>query len=161
MNHHRRMWLWTNRLTRWALAGVFLYAGISKVQDPALLARQIKNYHLAPWWAVYPMAITLPWVEITAAVLLVLGVWIIESVSVLGALSVLFIAAVGWALHKDLNIQCGCFGGDSMAGWGHIAGNVGLLVLAAVTVLAYWRSRPARSEQPGHILSASQGVQRE
>lgn len=131
---------WAGRLARWVIAGVFLYAGISKALDPTLLARQIKNYHLAPWWLVHPLAIVLPWLEITCALLLVLGIWVSEAASIIGVLTVLFITAIGWALYWDLSIQCGCFSRYGMASWPHMVGNAALLLLTIGAVILNRRS---------------------
>lgn len=129
------VWLWVGRLARWTLAAVFLYAGIVKVlEDPAAVAQQIRNYRLAPWWSVHPLAIVLPWVEIVAGLLLVPGIWATAAASLLAGLNVVFIAAVSWALHKELHIQCGCFGDDAMVSGAHVAGNAVLLGLALLAI---------------------------
>lgn len=137
---------WAECLARWLLAAVFLYAGITKAADPATFARQIHNYHLMPWWAVHPVAILLPWLEITASVLLVPGIWVVEAASLLAGLTVLFIAAVGWALYRKFHIPCGCFGRDGMVSWLHIISNVGLLLLMGSTILLH-RTPQSRGKQ--------------
>ncbi len=129
-------WLWAARVCGWVLGGIFLYAGISKVLDPAQLAVQIRNYQLAPWWMIHPAAILLPWIEIVAGLLLILGIWVIEATVVLAGLLALFMAAIGWAMYQGLDIECGCFAGHARVGWLKVGENAALLAVAAVAVLA-------------------------
>ncbi len=130
------VWTWLSRLSGWLLAGVFLYAGVIKMLDPAEFAVQIRNYQLAPWWAIHPAAISLPLVEIVAAVLLLLGIWAFEATVVLGGLLVLFMVGIGWAMHLGLDVECGCFGGDSRVGWGLLLQDAALLAAAGISLLA-------------------------
>jgi len=136
----RRTWLWAQRAARWVLGGIFVYAGAAKALDPAAFAEQIKNYHFAPWWAVHPTAIVLPWIELVAGLTLIGGIWVIEAVVVLSVLLGVFIVAAGSAMYRGLDIECGCFGGEAKVGWSLIARNGGLLVLAAGTLLSRWRA---------------------
>lgn len=130
--------LWLARVCGWVLGGVFIYAGIIKVLDPAMLAGQIRNYQLLPWWAIHPAAIVLPWVEILAGLLLVAGAWAIEATLVLTGLLGLFLAAIGWAMHQGLDIECGCFAGHTKVGPARLAEDLALL---AVAMLGLWARR--------------------
>jgi putative oxidoreductase len=129
-------WLWLARLCGWVLGGIFVYAGISKMLDPAQLALQVRNYQLAPWWMIHPAAIVLPWIEIVAGLLLILGIWAIEATIVLAGLLLLFVFAIGWAMYHGLDIECGCFAGHAKVGWLKLAENAALLAVAALGVLA-------------------------
>ncbi len=148
MTGRQRALSWATRLARWVIAAVFLYAGLRKIGDPALLAGQIRNYHLAPWWLVHPMAIVLPWLEICAAGLAATGIWIVESIGILTALSLVFLGAIGWALYWELEIQCGCFGKDGAVSWGHLGGNASMVVLGA-TIVVLNRKRRKRGRHAG------------
>ena len=59
---------WTDRIVRWGLALVFLYAGTVKLMDPKAFARSISQYDLAPDFLLPVPAIGLPLVEILGAV---------------------------------------------------------------------------------------------
>jgi putative oxidoreductase len=133
-NGHRG-WLWIARICGWVLGGVFVYAGISKILDPAQLAAQIRNYQLAPWWLIHPAALVLPWVEILAGLLLILGIWAIEATLVLGGLLALFMVAIGWAMHLGLDIECGCFAGHTKVGFARLAEDGGLLAVAVLGLI--------------------------
>jgi putative oxidoreductase len=143
-NGPRGGWLWTARICGWVLGGAFLYAGITKVLDPAQLSAQIRNYQLAPWWMIHPAAIVLPWVEILAGLLLILGIWAIEATLVLTGLLALFTIAIGWAMHLGLDIECGCFAGHTKVGWARLGEDGGMLLIAALGMLARLRTRTHR-----------------
>jgi uncharacterized membrane protein YphA (DoxX/SURF4 family) len=136
-----RGWFWTARLCGWLLGGIFLYAGISKMLDPAQMAHQIRNYQLAPWWAIHPGAILLPWIEIVAGLLLILGIWAMEATIVLSGLLLLFLAAIGWAMHLKLDIECGCFSGHAKVGWVKLGEDTALLAIALIGILARRRNK--------------------
>ena len=122
-------WLW-----RIPLGSVFIYAAWSKIIDPESFAQMIDNYRLFPAWSHGPLAIVLPWLEIWAGLLVILGVWKREAAFILGVLLVSFILAVGYNLYRGLDFQCGCFGGSSggrQAGF-NLLWQDGLLMICAI-----------------------------
>ncbi len=147
--------LWLARVCGWVLGGVFVYAGIIKVLDPAQLALQIRNYQLAPWWAIHPAANVLPWVEIVAGLLLILGTWAVEATIILTGLLGLFMVAIGWAMHLGLDIECGCFAGHTKVGPIRLMEDLALLAVAA---LGLW-ARSRRRSGPGHDRHARPAAQ--
>ncbi len=96
-------------MIRLILGAVFIYAGIGKVINPAEFARDIDNYRLLPYVLVPFMAIILPWVEIIAGVLLIVGRFLLGSSFIVMALNLVFIVAIAAALARGLDIDCGCF----------------------------------------------------
>ena len=64
---------------RLVIGGLFLYASLYKIQDPAAFAVSIRNYGILPadWSNV--AALTLPWIEIIAGSFLILGIHIKPS----------------------------------------------------------------------------------
>jgi len=100
----------------------------SRVPDMATFAQDVANYHVPPRALGNLVAITLPWVELVAGVLLVVGVWKRASAWVITALMVVFLAAIGWALGHGYDIRCGCFGTVD-------ARRVGITALAEDTAL--------------------------
>lgn len=120
------------------VAGYFLYAAVGKIgyNDTRQFAVEIKNYKiLSPEYVNIP-AIFMPWLEVAAAIALILPRTRRAGAILIGAMLLFFIAAVGYsALYLGLDISCGCTGKDSgPAGWSTIGRNVLLLlgVLAAV-----------------------------
>lgn len=147
------------RLLEWALAlglgAVFLYASFDKILEPAAFARIVYHYQLiGPSREMGPLpanllAVTLPWVELLTGLLLACGFWRREAAALAALMLMAFVAAVGAALWRGIDIEnCGCF---SVSGQGRRAG-ASLLVadvalLAAAVYLA--RTRPAALTTPG------------
>ena len=115
---------------------VFIYAAISKASDPEGFARAIANYKLLPIFLINILAITLPWIELCAGVLLVFGVLVKENSMILGGLLVVFVIAILISLARGLNIDCGCFGtvGGTKVGIQKILENIGLLLSAIILI---------------------------
>jgi uncharacterized membrane protein YphA (DoxX/SURF4 family) len=103
-----------SRLThilRLLLALVFLYAAYTKLKQPWLVfAMSIDAYQLLPEWAVLFFAQTLPWLELTIGVLLLLGLWIrftsAAAAIMLGGFFTIMLVSYG----RGMGIDCGCFG---------------------------------------------------
>jgi len=100
---------------RIALGVVFIAASLGKIQDPEAFASNIANYRVVPFPLIHIMAIVLPWIEIMAGALLVLGVWVKANAALTGGLLFVFIIAVSQALVRNLDISCGCFDSTSSA----------------------------------------------
>ena len=139
-------WLW-----RLPLGAVFIYAAWEKILEPADFAATIHNYRLFPPPVVAPLAITLPWLEMTAGVLVVIGVWKRAAALVLGALLAAFMLAVGYNLARGLDFECGCFGsGSRRAGINLMWQDALLLICAAMLVLKRPRFKAEGEISPGH-----------
>ena len=92
------------------LAGVFIYAGVDKIRDPAQFADSVAAFAILPNALVTPMALGLPMFEVLCG-LLVLA----PPTRRLGSLALLlatamFIVALVSALARGLTLDCGCFG---------------------------------------------------
>ncbi len=103
-------------LTTRVLLGVwFIFSGGTKIFDSGLdrFTRDIANYQLVgpPLDAV--AAYTVPWLELIAGVCLVLGILRRGAILTLAGLVVVFAICVGWAWAHQLDISCGCHGGDA------------------------------------------------
>ena len=133
------------RLLAIALGVTFVYASLDKIWGPGDFARIVYHYrlvgpnqHLGPLPANL-LAVTLPWIEALAGVLLIVGLWRREAAAVTGLMLLTFIFAVGWALSMGIDIEnCGCFsvsGAGRAAGWKLLLGDAGLLALAAILML--------------------------
>ena len=99
----------TALIARIILGCVFIYASLDKINHPDLFAEVVYNYQLLPDSAVNLVAIWLPWLELVCGALLLSGIWIQGSISVLGGLMLIFISAMGISLARGLDIYCGCF----------------------------------------------------
>ena len=111
-----RLFVFADAVARMILAGVFITAAISKIQDPAVFAHSVGNYSMLPDFAVGLVALVLPMVELLAAISLLASKWTRESaLLILGLLGVFFIG-ITQALVRGLDISCGCFGDDAATG---------------------------------------------
>jgi len=113
---------------------VFAVAGLAKIGNPAAFADDIHNFRMVPVALENLVALALPWIEIVAAVALVLGVRARPAAVLAAGLMAVFTLAVIVAMGRGLDIECGCFGTSDGArvGLRKIAENVGLLVMALV-----------------------------
>ena len=127
---------------RLAVGGVFIYASLDKIADPAAFARAVSYYRFLPLALLHPFALVLPWIELVTGLFLVLGVARRGSALLLVLLTVAFMVAIGAALARDLDISCGCFqteGGETV-GLSLLLRDV-LLLAAALIVLLGPRDR--------------------
>jgi uncharacterized membrane protein YphA (DoxX/SURF4 family) len=119
------------------IGAVFLVAALAKIADLHTFAMQLHNYRMTPVWIENLLAMTLPWVELLAALSLLFGVRPRSgAVLVLGMMLVFtFGVVVAWA--RGLDVSCGCFGKalSGQVGAQKFFENVGLILLAGVASL--------------------------
>ncbi|MCX6996385.1 MAG: DoxX family protein [Kiritimatiellaeota bacterium] len=129
---------WLSPLSRWIVGLVFLAACLPKLAAPQALALAIFRYHLLPHGMVNAAAILLPWLELTAAVALLLApAYRRAAARLLLGLLAAFTAAIALDLHRGLDIACGCFSlapGVGRAGAGSLLRNAVLMTLAALAI---------------------------
>lgn len=120
-----------------AIALVFLAAALGKISDPGAFAKQIHYFRLAPIGFENTIAIMLPWIELVAALALLMRAQPRSGALVTAGLMVLFVAVVAAALARGLDIECGCFGTSDAGrvGAAKLLENVGLLALAGIASL--------------------------
>lgn len=122
------------------LGGLFALAAFKKLQDPQSFAEAIKGFKVVDpathGHLIVTGAFTMPWVEMVAAVLLILGLWTrAAGVTVVLALGG-FIAALISVIARGLDANCSCFGDLSLfcgseVGWCQVARNL-ILILPAL-----------------------------
>lgn len=122
---------------RVAIAIVFLAAALPKIADPAAFALQVQHFRLTPPGIENLIAITLPWVELTAALAILLRLQPRAGAVVTAGLMTVFAVAVASAAARHLDIECGCFGtaDGTRVGLLKLAEDLGLLALAGVASL--------------------------
>jgi protein-disulfide isomerase len=127
---------------RLLLAGVWLYAGLSKIGDPPAAVRAVRAYRVLPEWLAKGVGYGLPFVEIMLALLLLIGLATRFAAVLSAVLLAVFLAGIAAAAARGLRIECGCFGGggDLASGGathytGEILRDVGLLVAALLVAL--------------------------
>lgn len=119
-------------LPRSLLGGLFIYAGVVKIADPVSFAGNVAAYKLLPYFGNYLMASTLPFIELACGVLLVLGVRIRASATLVTLLTLVFMAALVSTIARGLDIDCGCFrhGAGKTSAWQALGRDALLLVVA-------------------------------
>ena len=125
-----------NMLLRLIVGGAFVVAGALKVADPAKFALDVSNYRLVPYELINLVAILLPWIEITAGLFVLAGIWLRAAALVITSLTVMFLVLIVSALARGLNIECGCFGtvGGKHIGLVNLVIDSSLLALSALLV---------------------------
>ena len=152
------------RILDFVVAGIFIFAGLTKILDldhliadlqrlrvanafadlrqlslanPAEFASDIDNYKILPWTISVALAFYLPWLEIFCALGLVFRFLYRGALSILIALIAVFTLATIAAKIRGLDITCGCFGHASQH-WSfpsHLATN--LAILAGLLLLLF------------------------
>jgi len=116
------------------LAVVFLLACYHKLLDPAAFALDIATYQIMPLATVNLMAIVLPWVELVAGLMLLVGFRARAGALLVAAMMAVFTAAIAVALSRGLEMSCGCFASQGAAedpiSWLTILRDLGWLALA-------------------------------
>lgn len=154
---------WAGLLARLVVGGVWLWAGLLKIADPAASVTAVRGYQLLPASAAEVVGRVLPTVEVALGAMLLLG--LLQSVT--GLLSALlqlaFIAGIASVWARGIAIDCGCFGDGgpdsdalSQYPW-EIARDVGLLLASLLVVRA--RRTPLSLDQlltPGQPVRQSQ-----
>ena len=99
-------------LLRAALGGIFIVSGFQKLLSPPQnFAAVIEKFEIIQGPVAALLSVTLPWVELVAGILFVLGLWTTAALAILWLMNTVFIGALASALVRGLPIdQCGCFG---------------------------------------------------
>jgi uncharacterized membrane protein YphA (DoxX/SURF4 family) len=87
------------------------------------------------------MAYVIPWTEVIAGTLLVLGLWARASATVIVSMLVAFIGGVLSVIARDIDAKCSCFGSIEWpctggVGWCQVIRNV-VMIAMAVPILRW------------------------
>ena len=128
---------------RLILAAIFLYASVPKIIAPYEFAIAVFRYQLLPDAAINLMAIFLPWIELVAAIAILVPRTSAAAAAILFGLLAVFTAAISIDLVRGINISCGCFTLNADAGpigWWEVARDVGFLAVAGFVLWTGLRS---------------------
>ena len=125
------------RLCRIGVGLVMIAAALGKIGDPGAFASQIHHFRMIPVAGENLLAITLPWVELLVGLAMVLGPRARSGAWLSLAMMVVFTVAVGQAMARGLDIECGCFGtADAQhVGTVKLLENLGLTAAAWIAAL--------------------------
>ncbi len=135
-------------LLRALLGLVFVYASLDKIADPAGFARIVYQWQILNPVASNVVAVTLPWIELVAGLLLIVGVWKRDAAAVVAVMLVVFIVAAALVLARGVDVDnCGCTSVAAAGttpswppewmrgvGWYLVTRNLGLLAGALVLI---------------------------
>ncbi len=141
---------------RLLLGAFFVYASLDKIWSPAAFAKIVYQWQVVGPVASNLVAVTLPWIELLAGLLLIAGVSKRESALVIALMLVVFIVAAGSVMARGIDVaNCGCVSVAKAeapsawppawmkgVGWFLVTRNVVLLGAALVLVFVT-PSRPA------------------
>ena len=120
---------------------IFVYAALPKIADLRAFAGSVHNFHLEPFGvpvaAVNLLAMTIPWIELTAGLAMLLGIKTRAGAFVYVGLMTLFTLGVVAAMARGLSFDCGCFGKatSTTVGAKKLAENFAMLAVGIVAAL--------------------------
>jgi len=125
---------WIQLVARLILGFFLIAAGVSKIPEPELFAIEIGNYKIMPELIVNLSAMILPWFELLCGMMLIFGLRLKAGSLAAGAMMFVFIIAVGSAMARGLDINCGCYSKMKAqpVGWTKIIENTGLFLLSVL-----------------------------
>ncbi|MCA9602665.1 MAG: MauE/DoxX family redox-associated membrane protein [Polyangiales bacterium] len=128
-------------IARVVLAAVFVAAAVPKLSDLASFAADVRNYRMLPDAAAPWLATIVPCVELAIAAALLVDRWVRGAAVVAWGLLAAFSLAMGQALVRGINIDCGCFGSATATAvsWKTLLRNAALLAVATYAFLAAHR----------------------
>ena len=149
---------WLGLLARLYLGYVFISACLHKIAHPGVFALDIATYDILPLALVNPMAICLPYIELAAGVMLILGLRTRAAALMVWGMMVMFVVAVSIALANGLDASCGCFASQALEedpiSYKTILRDVGWLLLSMYVLMMdrhvlgvdrlLWRTNPGR-----------------
>ena len=97
-------------LIRLIIGGIFIFAGLGKLNDLQSFELAIRNFSIVndPWVAILTMV--LPPFELIIGLFIVLRVLYIGSLILVTVNLLIFILALTSLLIRDINVDCGCLG---------------------------------------------------
>ncbi len=123
------------------LGCLFLYSGVSKLNDLKSFAVAIENYQLLPNGAINFFALLVPWLEVLAGIAVVTGIFLRGGAFILTLLLLIFTTAIAISIANGVDITCGCslpFAEAARVGWKKLVENL-VLLIATWSVFKYGR----------------------
>jgi uncharacterized membrane protein YphA (DoxX/SURF4 family) len=146
---------WPSLIIRFILGSVFIYAGFAKIIDPRAFSKIISHYDIIPEILLAPVAIGLPVIELLAGIGLMFNVR--GSLPVILALLIAFTILIGYGIHNNLNIDCGCFSPEETTDQNNLkAAFYRDLVMLAGAALLFLSGRLYQSKNKQRTICAKQ-----
>jgi putative oxidoreductase len=154
---------WAIRL---AIAGLFIFAAVLKIWDPREFAINVRAYRFLPWWAVHPVALVVPWLEVVMAGALLLRRWWSAGAALTFGVTLAYCGVHVSAIVRHLDVTCSCFGKlRALTPPQMLALNIAILLCIIALVIIQRRLRPperrrAEASEPGPPTLAAEPASR-
>ena len=123
-------------ILRIIIAGLFIYAGILKIINPAEFYRDILNYQILPDTLVFATAYFLPPFEIVLGIGLLTKTFFKSALWGISTILVVFIIALLSTIARGLDISCGCFSSSNPStAFSAILKDIVMLIACAIIYL--------------------------
>ncbi len=125
--------------SRLVLGAVFVYAAYIKLRDPwQLFAMSIDSYQVLPLSMAETAARVIPWFELVIGLMLIAGIWLRVSGTIVSLMLLTFFTLMVRAYAKGMQINCGCFGPGEAISWKTLLRDGSMVAAAiAMTVFAF------------------------
>ncbi|PKN41685.1 MAG: methylamine utilization MauE [Deltaproteobacteria bacterium HGW-Deltaproteobacteria-18] len=98
-----------SRASRLALALIFVAAAPQKIMAPDDFAASVGSYLILPDVLINFTALTLPWLEMVVAFLLICRAWAGPALFLANSMLIVFLGAILSAYFRGIDLNCGCF----------------------------------------------------
>lgn len=128
---------WLVLPVRVLLGALFVVAGYLKISDPQSFAFAVKGFKILPDHLIVPTAFALPWIEVLAGILLIIGLWTRGGAVVIFLMLLGFTAGQVSVIERGLDVKCSCFGNlewpcGGAVGTCHLIRNAVLMLMALI-----------------------------
>lgn len=131
-------------VSRLILGALFIYASYDKAINPLGFAQIMHNYRVAPPSLINIASVMLPWIELLAGVLLIIGCKARGANLLIIGLLVFYIVLLTVTMIRGINVSCGCFS-TSQAAKSNLLDvifrDIGMLILGIHILLFYKTGR--------------------
>lgn len=100
-------------VVRLGLGFLFLWSSLPKIRQPYSFLSTVYDYQLVGPKLGMLTAMTLPWLELLVSLCLIGGIFVSGALLASTAMAGMFTFVLSWALHRGLEIGCGCFGAST------------------------------------------------
>lgn len=135
---------WSVIAARLLLGALLCYTGFIKISDLHGFSEEISNYKLLPGILQRFVAVVLPWNEVVAGAMLIIGLWTRAVALIATAMFGVFAIAVFSALVRGLDISCGCFGKATVSPLGYQTLAIDAVGLALGLIVFFWTNTKAK-----------------
>ena len=123
--------------SRIVLGAIFVYAAYIKLRDPwQLFAMSIDSYQVLPLSMAETAARVIPWIELAIGLMLIAGIWLRISGTIVSLMLLTFFTLMVRAYSKGMQINCGCFGPGEAISWKTLLRD-GSMAAAAIAMTSF------------------------